>query len=108
MADSQYPDVEVSTDNGQSWSPFPVSPKASIRLTVSDGTTHDDGRGHLYRRSRSGFSIWGFEVEKVGAVFVWSINDRDEQILCGTTITDPTNLLSGIISDHNHSIDCMD
>lgn len=44
-----YPDVEVSTDAGRTWSPFPLAPLASLRLTVSDGQVHDDGRGHLYR-----------------------------------------------------------
>lgn len=45
----RYPDVEVSTDAGRTWSPFPLAPLASLRLTVSDGQVHDDGRGHLYR-----------------------------------------------------------
>jgi hypothetical protein len=51
---------------------------------------------------------WSFEVEKVGVIFVWSISDPDEQLLVGTTTKDPSDLLSGIVSDHNHSIDCMD
>ena len=44
-----YPDVELSTDGGRTWSPFPVAVMAPLRRTVSDGQVHDDGRGHLYR-----------------------------------------------------------
>lgn len=50
---------------------------------------------------------WNFEVEKVGVIFNWSLSDDEGQMLCGTTIKDPTALLSEIVSDHQHSIDCM-
>jgi hypothetical protein len=46
---SLYPDVEVSTDGGRTWQLFDLATRAPLRVIVSDGQVHSDGRGNSYR-----------------------------------------------------------
>jgi hypothetical protein len=45
----RYPDVEVSTDHGKTWTPFDLAVRAPLRSTCADNRCHDDSHGNLYR-----------------------------------------------------------